>query len=63
MKIYVSIAHVKILKALFDLLSPKQSRVTREQIIKKSGVSKSQFSKLTQSSYLLDETQLNTKEN
>lgn len=63
MKIYVSIAHVKILKALFDLLSPKQSRVTREQIIKKSGVSKSQFSKLTQSSYLLDKTQLNTKEN
>ena len=63
MKIYVSIAYVKILKALFDLLSPKQSRVTREQIIKKSGVSKSQFSKLTQSSYLLDETQPNTKEN
>jgi hypothetical protein len=63
MKIYVSLAHVKILKALFDLLSPKQSRVTREQIIEKSGISKSQFSKLTQSSYLLDQTQLNTKEN
>ena len=63
MKIYVSLTHIKILKALFDLLTPKQSRVTREQIIQKSGISKSQFSKLAQSSYLLDETQPNTKEN
>ena len=63
MRIYISLAHIKILKALFDLLAPKQSRVTREQIIQKSGISKSQFSKLAQSSYLLDQTQLNQKEN
>lgn len=53
MKFYISLSHIKILKALYELLTTQKS-ITRKDVIKKSGVSNSTFTKNTYNRYILE---------
>lgn len=53
-KIYISSEHIKILYSVLKLLSIRENRISRKDLIKESGVDKRALSRLIQNRYLLE---------
>lgn len=53
-KIYISSEHIKILYSVLKLLSIRENRISRKDLIVESGVDKTRLSRLIQNRYLLE---------